>query len=130
MEFQKIVAYLENLRVDLEQMKGVYNRSNTTALSDIRSKISMIIRRVYPNHKEIEGKFFDPGPRMYYDDDELFREYYVSDCNQAIRAIDTVVEEFRLFGFDDFTPIKEKVETEYQVGSEKFGGFFRKKKTK
>ena len=41
-----------------------------------------------------------------------------------------IIEEFKLFGFDDFTPIKEKIETEYQVGSEKFGGFFRKKKTK
>jgi hypothetical protein len=130
MNFEKIITHLESLKSELEEIKKSYNETNTSRLSDISSKISMIIRRVYPNHKEIEDKFFERGPKIYYDNDELFREYYASDCNQAIRAIDTIIEEFKLFGFDDFTPIKEKIETEYQVGSEKFGGFFRKKKTK
>ena len=129
MDFEKIIIHVENLKSELEEIKKSYDTANTSRLADINSKISMIIRRVYPNHKEIEDKFFKRGPRMYYNDDELFREYYVSDCNQAIRAIDTIIEEFKLFGFDDFTPIKEKIETEYQVGSEKFG-YFKKKKTK
>ena len=57
------------------------------------------------------------------------QEDYVDNIGLSIRVIDTIKSEYALFGFDDFKPMKEKVETEWQIGSEKIGGFFKKKKS-
>ena len=53
MDIEKIIANLGYLKGELEEIKKFYNEANITRLSDISSKISMIIRRIYPNYKEI-----------------------------------------------------------------------------
>ena len=53
--------------------------------------------------------------------EEQEQEDYEHYIKRLIRGINTIKEEYRLFGFDDFTPIKEKTKTTIGLGKDTWG---------
>jgi hypothetical protein len=131
MDTEKVVSFLEKKRDELIELENKHHEEGYRELTPIIDSIKMVIRRIYPNPDVVEKKLFPPPIFMVTEStpDSYFQDGYIDDIHQAKKAIDTILEEKELFGFEDFTPEKIKKETEWQLGSEKIGGFFRKKKT-
>ena len=128
---EELKKYLEGIRKRLTALlEKDFNEEKE--FIDLRSKLQMVIRRVYPNYEKVEKKWIEDF--IIWNDDgnssQFRKESFLRDVNDLIIAVNTILEEDEIFGLKDFTPIKEKEEKEYQIGSERFGGFFRKKKTK
>lgn len=64
------------------------------------------------------------------DDDAYHQDQYLESITRDVRAISTIINEYELFGFDDFTPVKEKKETKWGVGLSPNKTFFERKKSK
>lgn len=88
--------------------------------------IKRIIDRLYPEKQatELKKELFMSWSRGNNQTD------YVTHIDLAIRVIGTIKAEYELLGLDDFKPQKEKVTTEWQLGSEKLGAMFKKTKEK
>ena len=126
--------------VDLEKL-GEFLQLQTNVLKTLKEKnhkdtveaLKMIIRRIYPNHQEIEKKYFPLQISISFGnaehDEKQSQDHYLKRIDDCERSIMLIQLEFIIFGFD-FQPLKEKIEKEYQLGSERFGGFFRKKTIK
>lgn len=128
---EKIILKIKELKENLEKLKEAHYSKGRKEFYSILSLLDRIIDRTYPEKdaKDIKKKlhrtlFIYTGKET---DGEKQQEY-LRDIDRAIRVIETITEEYNLLGFDDFKPIKEKVETEVQVGSDKIG-FWRRKKS-
>lgn len=132
MENQKIIDKLNELKNSLTDLKKIHHLKGADKFESDRDLIKRIIDRTYPEKDAKELK-----DRLMYktwiisgnETDEYWQKFYLNKIDLVIRVIDTILKEYELFGFDDFKPIKEKVETEVQIGSNKVG-FWRRKKTK
>lgn len=128
----KIIENLHKIRRDLEHLRGEQHSEGEEEYQQILQLIRRIIDRIYPE-KQAENlkrnliRIIFSGEMT---DEAQEQENYLYDLNSAIRVVTTLIKEGEIFGFQDFKPLKEKTETTVQLGSERFGGFFRKKKTK
>lgn len=132
MDTGKIIEKLDEMHTDLGYLKGKQHSQGKDEYKQILQLLERIIHRIYPE-KQAEGlnKNLHKIKLLYSGmTDTQKQENYLDDIKSAIRVVTAIREESELFGFDDFKPLKEKTETTMQLGSEKFGGFFRKKKTK
>ena len=122
---QKIINKLNELKVSLNELKNQHNSKEDNNLKSYQDLLKRIIDRIYPEKdaKELKDRL---TTRLFWSEQQIS---YLDDINRAMRVINTILEESELFGFDDFKPIKEKTETEVQIGSNKIG-FWRRKKTK
>lgn len=132
MENQKITGKLNELKKSLTDLKAQHHSKGEDSLKSYQDLLERMIDRIYPEKdaKELKEKL---GNRFWIltgnETDEYWQNSYLDKIDRITRVINTILEESSLFGFDDFKPIKEKVETEVQIGSNKFG-FWRRKKTK
>jgi len=127
----KIIDKLNELKVEFENLKILYYSKGEEKYNQMNSILRRIIDRTYPEKdaKGLKGELVNKFWILTGNEtDEYWQNTYLDKLDRAMKVIGTIVEEYKLFGFDDFKPIKEKVETEVQVGSNKFG-FWRKKKS-
>lgn len=118
MDNTKTIDFLNDLKKELENLK-IRGGGDSVSIDVIRDKVRMAIRRIYPDYEKVEKKII---PQTFLTG--------VPRIEETIKAIDIILAEYQVFGFEDFTPQKEKIETEFQIGSEKIGAFLRRKKTK
>ena len=128
---EKFIDKVDELLKNLEGISKLPHLEGEDKLQTIMDVINRIIDRVYPEKDATELKKKMIVRHIAFGEltDEEKQNDYVLGINRAIRVINIIKEEFELFGFDDLKPIKEKVETEWQVGSDKLG-YFKKKKTR
>lgn len=126
---EQIIERLKKLRSEIEDLKKLNHSQGQGKFNDLSSLLRRIIDRVYPEKdaKSLKSSLI-AGAYFATDREEILQRDYVGDLERAIRVISTILEEFELFGFEDFKPIKEKIETE---GGIKTGLFnFKRKVTK
>jgi hypothetical protein len=115
---EAIVKKLKSLNKTLRNLKGVTYKDGNDPYLNIYQLVERIIDRVYP---EKDAKILKSEMCHYCDfgyeisESEKQKEYEEK-IDFVIRVISTILEESELFGFDDFKPIKEEVETEVQAG--------------
>ena len=132
MKTQKIIDKLKELKKSLTNLKKQHHSKGRDDFESYRDIIKRIIDRPYPEKdaKELKDRLIHKSWAITGDEtDEYWQKFYLTKIDLAIRVINTILEEHSLFGFDDFKPLKEKVETEVQIGSNKLA-FWRRKKTK
>ncbi len=128
----KVDEKLNEVKDSLNNLKTQHHSKGEDELTSYQNLIERIIDRIYPEKdaKELKDKLVN---RFWIltgnETEEYWQKSYLDKIDRTIRVINTILEESELFGFEDFKPIKEKTETEVQIGSDKFG-FWRKKKTK
>ena len=90
----------------------------------------MIIRRVYPEKdiKKIISNTFPIAMAFGGMTEEQEQKFYISDVKSVLRGVKTIKQEYKLFDFKDFTPVKEK--TEWKLGLNPKNIFYRKEKKK
>lgn len=128
---EKIVAKLNEIKTSLNNLKNQHHSKGEDNFESYRDLIKRIIDRIYPEKdaKELKDRLVHKSWVITGNEtDEYWQKFYLAKIDLAIRVINTILEEYKLLGFDDFKPIKEKVETEVQVGSNKLG-FWRRKKS-
>ncbi len=120
-----ILNKLNDLENRLKELRSINYQKGRDEYYSITQLLERIIDRTYPEKdaKEIKRNLY----QVYVAGGG--QEKYVVDINLAIRTISTIRSEYELFGFDNFKPLKEKVESEWQIGSENIGVFFKKKKS-
>ena len=118
MENQKIIDKLNELKNTLTELKKIHHSKGADKFESERDLIKRIIDRTYPEKdaKELKDRLMYKAWAISGNEtDEYWQKFYLNKIDLAIRVIDTILKEYELFGFDDFKPIKEKVETEAKV---------------
>lgn len=110
----------------LEEKKDLSLEKDSQMYNQIYKRLGMYVRRIYPNYKEVMGDFF---PKKEVSTLNQLRELFKPSIQDTMSVIDIILEEIETWDIEDFTPIKPKEETEWQLGSNKLG-YFKKKKTK
>ena len=131
-EMEKILNKLNDLESRLQELKSLNYQEGKGEYRSITQLLERIIDRIYPDKdaKQLKNKMYRIAAYVAHEETEKEKqEDYVYDIDLATRVIGTIKGEYELFGFDDFKPLKERVETEWQIGSEKMGGFFKRKKS-
>jgi ribosomal protein L29 len=129
---EKIIIKLNELKESLNNLKRQNHSGGEDDFKSFRNLIRRIIDRIYPEKdaKELKERLVHKSWIITGNEtEEYWQKFYLIKINLSLEVINTILEEFKLFGFEDFKPIKEKVETEVQVGSNKFG-FWRRKKSR
>lgn len=128
----KIINKLKELKTLFENLKKQHHSKGESEFDKNRDLLERIIDRIYPERdaKELKNKLKNNVWILTGNEtDKYWQEFYLTKINLSLKVINTILEESALFGFDDFKPIKEKTETEFQIGSNKIG-FWRRKKIK
>ena len=128
----KIIEKLHDLKSKLNSLKETDYRTGNEEYYSINQLLERIIDRTYPEKDAgyLKSELNVSFPVSNITDSQRNQRQYEICIGTTIRVINTIIDEYELFGFEDFEPMKEKTETEYQVGSERFGALYRKKKTK
>ena len=131
MDNQKILDKLKELKILLIPLKLKHHSQGKDDFYRIMILLDRIVDRTYPEKdaKSIKNKYHRIAFFGGEIPDEEKQKDFIKDIEGKIKAIDLILEEYSLFGFDDFKQVKEKIETEIQIGSNKIG-FWRKKKSK
>jgi len=116
-EPEKIIKRLKELKKSLNNLKKQHRSKGEEKFDLYRDLLKRIIIRIYPEKdaKEIQEKLIHKSWIVNNEtlgNDKYWQEVYIEKIDLSLRAIDTILEEYKLFNFDDFKPIKEKVETE------------------
>ena len=120
----KINEKLNEIKSSLNTLKTQHHSKGENELTSCQNLIERIIDRIYPEKdaKQLKDKLVN---RFWIltgnETDEYWQKSYLDKIDRTTRVINTILEESKLFGFEDFKPIKEKTETEVQIGSNKFG---------
>ncbi len=115
---ERIINKLKEIKNSLNDLKTRHHSKENDDFESYRDLIKRIIDRIYPEKDAKELK-----DRLVYkswiitggETDEYWQQFYLNKIDLAIRVIDTILNEYELFGFNDFKPIKEKVETEAKL---------------
>lgn len=130
-KMRKITNKLKELKILFESLKEQHHSKGESEFDKNRDFLERIINRIYPEKdaKELKEKLVHRKWIISGDEtDEYWQKFYLTKINLSLKVINTILEESDLFGFVDFKPIKEKVETE---GGIKTGLFnFKRKVTK
>lgn len=125
---EEIQSKLNDLQNKLQALRSKRYQDGQNEYESLIQFIERIIDRLYPERQATELKkqlfiYWPCGSGNTQTD-------YVTHIDLAIRVIGTIKAEDELLGLDDFKPLKEKVKTEWQLGSEKIGAMFKKTKEK
>ena len=118
MENKKIIDKLGELNKSLVELKNQHHSKGEDDFESYRDLIKRIIDRIYPEKdaKELKNRLMHKSWIITENEtDEYWQKFYLNKIDLVTRVIDTILKEYELFGFDDFKPIKEKVETEAKV---------------
>lgn len=132
MDAEKVIDKLNAMKGRFTELKNVRYHEAKDEYYKMTEVLERIIDRIYPEKdaKSLKSKLHR-GVWIAVEQSEVEEQKdFCYDTDLKLHIIDAILEEHDLFGFDDFKPLKEKKETEWQVGSEKIGGFFKKKTTK
>lgn len=123
---EEIQSKLNDLQNKLQALRSKRYQDGQNEYESIIQFIKRIIDRLYPERqaKELKQELIMSWPSGNNQTD------YMVQIDLAIRVIGTIKAEDELIGLDDFKPLKEKVKTEWQLGSEKIGAMFKKTKEK
>ena len=108
-KYKKHIAKLTQYKTELETLKPKNWRESSDEFRHIVSQIKMIIRIIYTNHKIVETELFPKQFDFWTGEEEDFQRHHRSDITEAIKAIDTIVNEYELTGFK-----QKKEKTEYK----------------
>ncbi len=127
---ENILKKLNDLEERLQELRYMNYQRGRDEYYSITQLLERIIERIYPEKdaKLIKGNLYAVWAESKQTNIGK-REDYVRDIDLAIRVIGTIRDEYELFGFNDFKPLKEKVETELQLGNEGIGIVYKKKKS-
>ena len=127
-KYTKLISKLKELGEKLDNLKNKKYLEGERELYEIQDLIERIIRRIYPEKdaKNLISKlyFYVGGSRETTEYEK--QKKYLDMINKTQKTIKIILEEYELFGFDDFEPIKEQHEFSFGFGKT----FFRKKKVK
>lgn len=125
----KILQKLDSTNKELDELKQVHHSKGSERLYDIHALLERVINRIYPEKdaKRLISSMYAIAA-IATDDDAYHQRDFLQSIDRSKRTIKTIKEEFELFGFDDFKPIKEKIETEVGVKAGIFN--LKRKKTK
>jgi len=118
---EKIILKLNELKTEMESLKKLHHSQGRERYSEIYSLLKRIIDRIYPEKdaKDLKRSLSGIPFAANYSDAEEQKDY-LDGLDRKIRVVNTILEEHALLGFDDFKPIKEKIETEANIKT----GFF------
>jgi len=127
---EKIIEKLKEISKQLQDLKKTHYSEGEEKYHQLDQIIQRIIDRIYPENdaKDLKNKMHMQCFMAGQVSDAEEQKDFVQSLDRAIKVVNTILEEYKLFGFDDFEPIKEKTETEWQIGSDRFG-YLKKKKT-
>ena len=108
---EKIIGRLKEIKSNLQELK---NKNYTEGEDDygyFQQLLDRIVDRTYPETeaKKVKGLHHTITVSIEKSPAEKQKEY-VEDIINSIKLIDTILEEYELFGFEDFQPVKEKTE--------------------
>jgi hypothetical protein len=126
MDYEKIISKLKEYKEELIALKLTHHSQGNS--KELKNKVKMVIRRVYPNYEDVEKKLFPRGIYIATGTSQYDQHDYIRDIEKIIGAIDIILEEFELFGFQDFEPVKKKIESELKLGIK--NSFWRRKTQK
>lgn len=115
MEKQKIIDKLEELKNSLNELKKQHYSKGEEDFESYRDLLKRIIDRIYPEKdaEELKDRLKHTAWAITGNEtDEYWQNFYLIKIDLALRVVNTILEEHELFGFDDFKPAKEKIETE------------------
>ncbi len=121
---------MNELKNKFEILKKKSYREGGEEYSSVVQFLERAIDRIYPEKdaKKLKSQLYFITYIARERSEAEKQEEYTQEINMALRVINTVLEEAEVFGFNDFNPAKEKIETEASV---KAGIFtLRRKKTK
>lgn len=128
---EKIIAKLNELKSSFERLKNEHHSKGEGEFDKNRDFLERVIDRIYPEKdaKELKLKLIhDCWATCGNETDTYWQDFYLTKIDLSLKVINTILEEAELFGFEDFKPIKEKIETE---GGVKAGIFnFKRKVTR
>jgi hypothetical protein len=113
---EKIITKLNSLFEELEELKQKHHSNGEKRLYEIHALLERVINRIYPekdSKKIISGMYSCCG--LATDDDSYHQKEFIESIERSQKTIKIIKEEYELFGFDDFKPIKEKTETEVKL---------------
>ena len=125
---EKILNKLDEFKNKLDELKSINYQDGVNEYRKITQLLERIIVKIYEEKdaKQIKSKLYRDIFLACERTEEEEQEEYVYDIDLAIRVIETIKDEYELFGFEDFKPLKEKVKTEKQIGGDRFGFKFKK----
>ncbi len=133
MDYESVALELGMVKAKLDQILRMQYLDGASKLEDEKYFLRRLIDRIYPSKAAESLKEGMDAHRMVLisrmQSPQEKQEEFVEDAQLVIRTVETIIRENDTFGFDDFQPIKEKKETEWQLGSDKFG-YIRKKTSK
>ena len=98
-------------------MKRRHRRPDEEEYDQKVQVIEMIIERIYPEkrRKDLKKKLHEHLLIDEEESEEEYQENYRYQLNNAIGVVTTMLEEYKLFGFDDLKQVKGKNEPEVDV---------------
>ena len=99
---------------DFEALKKEHYRQAREKYYQLSQLLERIIDRIYPEKdaKQLKNNLYPIAYIATAKSDAEEQKEFCDDIDMKINVIKTILEEYELFGFDDFKPVKEKVETE------------------
>jgi len=122
---------LEELRIKLEAINGKNYKENQKELRGIQLILNRSICRIYPEkdaEKLVRSMTQPTIVSSHIEDIQQRQKRFNGDVDRALDIIKTIKQEYKVFGLEDFTPTKQKIKTELQIGSSKVG-YYKKTKT-
>ena len=117
MDAEKVIEKLNDMKIRYEELKKVRRLEAKDEYYKMTEVLERIIDRVYPEKdaKNLKYKLHQHLWIAVKQTEAKDQEDFCDDIDLKLRIIDTILEEHELFGFNDFKPIKQKVETEAGV---------------
>ena len=130
MDYTKIIGELSKIEKRLKELMNTSYKETQEEYQELCGTLRMIIRRVYPEKdiKKIISNTFPIAMAFGGMTEEQEQKFYISDVKSVLRGVKTIKQEYELFDFKDFTPVKEK--TEWKLGLNPKNIFYRKEKKK
>lgn len=109
---EKIIKKLKEMSGEFNQLKAVNHRVGKEKYYDLSHMLDRIIDRIYPEKdaNRLKSSSIISCYIVHEQSEAEEQEEYIEKITLKIRTIDTIIGEFELFGFDNFKPVKEKVE--------------------
>ncbi len=127
-QWEKIKQYLSDIKIELTKLEETNYGTGKSIFFDLKSKLTMAIRRIYPEYEKIEQKLI-PQNTYYWNSGDTnptnAQKWFLDDVTKMKQSVNTIIEELEFFG-TNFEPLKQRTENEFKIGL-KEGISFRKK---
>jgi hypothetical protein len=129
---EKILNKIKELQEKFEALKSKNHQEGQNEYYSLTQFLERAIDRIYPEKdaKSLKSQLYHIAYVARQRTESEKQEEYIEDIDMALRVVNTILEEAEVFGFDDFKPVKEKIETEFGVNQGKFSLFRKNTKEK